>query len=205
MKTDYAAKFESFRGRTLYESLDRDSREFIRDIAFAHRLTFQEFRQVVEAERDLAMWGEGSVRDVWQVDVSVGRADGPSLKRHLLLRLADYLGSLKDRPSYGNAHPPAPERRERRPIVTQASDKAVWGMCPVASDKTVCCNLRTIDAVENCVFGCSYCTVQTFYQNDIVQFQQPYAGRVAEHCQNLPHHGRRLCRAQRYRPENRRW
>jgi spore photoproduct lyase len=41
-------------------------------------------------------------------------------------------------------------------------------MCPVASDKTVCCNLHTIDAVENCVFGCSYCTIQTFYGKDIL-------------------------------------
>jgi spore photoproduct lyase len=41
-------------------------------------------------------------------------------------------------------------------------------MCPVASEKTVCCNLHTIDAVENCVFGCSYCTIQTFYGKDIL-------------------------------------
>jgi spore photoproduct lyase len=41
-------------------------------------------------------------------------------------------------------------------------------MCPVASEETVCCNLRTIDAVENCGFGCSYCTIQTFYDANVV-------------------------------------
>jgi len=59
----------------------------------------------------------------------------------------------------------------------KASDKTVWGMCPVASDKTVCCNLRTIDAVENCVFGCAYCTVQTFYGKDIV-FDKDFAKKL---------------------------
>jgi spore photoproduct lyase len=170
MKTDYAAKFESFRDRTLYEELDRDSREFIRDIAFAHRFTFQEFRQVVEAERDLTMWGEGSVRDVLQKGDS-------SDKRRLLAGLAKHLASLKEQPSYRSDHPRVPERRERQPVVTETSDKTVWGMCPVASDRTVCCNLRTIDAVENCAFGCSYCTVQTFYGNDVV-FDRDFADKL---------------------------
>jgi spore photoproduct lyase len=38
----------------------------------------------------------------------------------------------------------------------------------VASEETVCCNLRTIDAVENCGFSCSYCTIQTFYGDEVV-------------------------------------
>jgi spore photoproduct lyase len=177
MKTDYAAKFESFRGRTLYETLERDSREFIRDIAFTHRFTFQEFRQVVEAERDLAMWGEGGVRDVWRSGDSEGRTDDPSRKRRLLRSLAEHLTSLKGRPSYKNDRSSPPEHRERGPVVTEASDKTVWGMCPVASDRTVCCNLRTIDAVENCVFGCSYCTVQTFYGKDVV-FDKDFADKL---------------------------
>ena len=52
-------------------------------------------------------------------------------------------------------------------------------MCPVASEKTVCCNLRTIDAVENCVFGCSYCTVQTFYTGDVV-FDRDFAEKLGK-------------------------
>ena len=39
----------------------------------------------------------------------------------------------------------------------------MFGDCPVRSDRTLCCNLKTIDAVQNCSFGCSYCTIQTFY------------------------------------------
>jgi spore photoproduct lyase len=41
-------------------------------------------------------------------------------------------------------------------------------MCPVASEGTRCCNLLTLDAVESCGFDCSYCSIQSFYnQNQI--------------------------------------
>ena len=41
-------------------------------------------------------------------------------------------------------------------------ENKVFGQCPVASEKTVCCNLMTIDAIQGCSLGCSYCSIQTF-------------------------------------------
>ncbi|RLA06777.1 MAG: hypothetical protein DRQ51_08340 [Gammaproteobacteria bacterium] len=46
----------------------------------------------------------------------------------------------------------------------------IFGFCPVYSDKTLCCNLYTIDAVQGCGFGCSYCSILSFYQEDEVNF-----------------------------------
>ena len=43
------------------------------------------------------------------------------------------------------------------------SPRNVFGRCAAYSEKTVCCGLHTIDAVMGCPFGCSYCTIQTFY------------------------------------------
>ncbi|MBF0298974.1 MAG: DNA repair photolyase, partial [Oligoflexia bacterium] len=57
-----------------------------------------------------------------------------------------------------------------RPILTD-SGKKIAGMCPVASTKTLCCNLRTIDVVQNCAFGCSYCSIQTFYNKGQVMVE----------------------------------
>jgi len=71
-----------------------------------------------------------------------------------------------------------PKKREKGKIVLMESDKNIFGMCPVASEKTVCCNLKTIDAVENCIFGCSYCTIQTFYKSETV-FDNNIAGKLA--------------------------
>lgn len=177
-RIDYQQKFESFRDRTWYESLPREERDFIGSIAFAHRMTFQEFRQVVEASRDLDMWGEGTVKGWWQSQN--GRAHGSGKVKGLLQELVAHLATLKRLPK---SYPPTgldkPARRDRKPIVTLRSDKKIWGRCPVASEKTVCCNLWTIDAVENCVFGCSYCTVQTFYQDEIL-FDETFADKIRD-------------------------
>lgn len=47
---------------------------------------------------------------------------------------------------------------------------AIMGKCPVASEKTRCCNLNTLDAVHQCGFDCSYCSIQSFYHGHRVRF-----------------------------------
>ena len=63
---------------------------------------------------------------------------------------------------------PQTPKPEPLKLTTHTSDKNIVGRCPVASDETVCCNLYTIDAVENCGFGCNYCTIQTFYDDQVL-------------------------------------
>lgn len=175
MTFDYAHKLDTFVGQTGYSSLDARDREAIRDAAFAHRLTFQEFRQVVENARDLAMWGEAPISDWFAARDKAGRATS---KAGVLADLAAYMDRLRRDPKrYDPAQSLKPTARERQPVVNRSTDKTVFGMCPVASPKTVCCNLRTIDAVENCVFGCSYCAVQTFYSEEIV-FDDAFAAKL---------------------------
>jgi spore photoproduct lyase len=176
----YGAKFESFGGRTLYESLPSDQQAFIKKTAFELRLTFQEFRRLAEIARDLDMWREPPLEQWWAENHPGTKHAGPETKKRLLRRLNEYVCALeKKTPDYtrgwhGDSHP---AERPRKPVVTEDTDKTIWGMCPVASEKTVCCNLRTIDAVENCVFGCSYCTVQTFYTDRIV-FDRGFADKL---------------------------
>ncbi len=85
-----------------------------------------------------------------------------------------YQGWENDYPENGL---PRPSQREKHLVTAEKSDKAIHGMCPVASESTVCCNLRTIDAVENCAFGCSYCTIQTFY-NEEFKFDADFAAKL---------------------------
>jgi len=96
----------------------------------------------------------------------------------MLSELRRHVSGLRRAPkSYDSDRSFRPTTRATKPVVAEQSDKTLFGMCPVASPKTVCCNLRTIDAVENCVFGCSYCAVQTFYQEDIV-FDRDLASKL---------------------------
>lgn len=167
---DYQAKFENFSRQTHFGKLPAEQQVCVREIAFAYRLTFQEFRQLVEAARDLQMWGEGGISSWWQRGWRAPAAGGNGrAKAELLHELQEYLHGLRRQPkAYPEAGLVRPKKREKNKIVTAHSEKTIFGMCPVASEKTVCCNLRTIDAVENCIFGCSYCTIQTFYSDRIV-------------------------------------
>jgi spore photoproduct lyase len=49
-------------------------------------------------------------------------------------------------------------------------DRNILGSCPVASEKTRCCNLLTLDAVFRCGFDCSYCSIQSFYSQGKISF-----------------------------------
>jgi spore photoproduct lyase len=168
---DYRSKFESLAPRTLYSRLPWRDREAVRRIAFRHRLTFQELRELAEIARDIRQWGEPPIGE-W-VDIEAEN------KSTFLDRLRSRVRELRTSPrTYGAATAPG---RRSKPIVAKRTDKSIWGMCPVASEKTVCCNLRTIDAVENCVFGCSYCAVQTFYTDRIV-----FDDRLAEKLRAIP-------------------
>ena len=52
------------------------------------------------------------------------------------------------------------------------------GKCPVASAKTRCCNLLTLDAVESCGFDCSYCSIQSFYNENKIGFDKGFANKL---------------------------
>jgi spore photoproduct lyase len=177
-RRSYTDKFASFKNQTLYEKLTPSQQDFIRFVAFTHRFSFQEFRQFVDAYRDLAMWGEGDLAAWWQEQISTARLQGGALKKHLFRELNSFIKELKRAPkSYPDEGLPRPEQREKYVVTSEKTDKAIHGMCPVASESTVCCNLRTIDAVENCAFGCSYCTIQTFYSEQF-EFDADFADKL---------------------------
>jgi spore photoproduct lyase len=166
--------------RTMLDALNEEHRTFVERVAGEHRLTFQEKRRLVEIARDMELWGERGLAAWWDDQRSKSTLTGRELKRHMLASLERMVKGIFDRPArYTAGDSSRPVARDSKPVVTRSSDKKVWGMCPVASDKTVCCNLRTIDAVENCVFGCSYCTVQTFYTKEVV-FDGDFARKLNE-------------------------
>ncbi len=174
MKTvRYEEKTERFTSLSLYKCLDETQREFLLGLARRFRFTFQEFRQTVEACRDLEMWnGNKDAFRLW-VENQFGKERSDDTiqadKKVFLKALRSYMTELKNRPKHYSDVTFLPKpHAEKKPLVLEKSDKQIFGWCPVASEKTVCCNLRTIDAVESCAFGCSYCTIQTFYSDRYV-------------------------------------
>ena len=152
---------------TLYHALPPREQRAVTMVHARYPLTVQEMRLLCEAARDLEMWGEPGLADWWpQAEGPDGAAPAPpppARKRQLLQRLREHTGALRDAATrYPSARPRQPDRPPLQ-FAAGDPDKEVFGDCPVRSERTLCCNLRTIDAVKNCAFGCSYCTIQTFY------------------------------------------
>ena len=59
--------------------------------------------------------------------------------------MADMRQSEKN---YDNFHRARFRERNSKKITSANAGENFYGMCPVASPKTVCCDLKTIDAVE---------------------------------------------------------
>ncbi len=160
---NYADKFAASAPQTAFFQLDPFSQEFIRQRATRYRFTFQELKQVCEAALDLQMWRETPLHAWWAQEERAGKAQ----KKELLRRLQASMHTLRSKAkSYPEEAPkPAPHKLA---LTAQLSPKNRFGRCPVATEETVCCNLHTLDAVENCGLGCSYCTIQTFYGEQVV-------------------------------------
>lgn len=124
----------------------------------------------------MQMWGEESLSS-WMPDL-IKTALNRATKKEILQKVIQHHRDLqKAAKVYNGSELERPKKREKGRIALEQGDKNIFGMCPVASEKTVCCNLKTIDAVENCVFGCSYCTIQTFYHDKTV-FDENLAAKL---------------------------
>lgn len=175
----YEEKLSRIAAQPPFRRLPADQREFLLVEAREYRFTQQELRQICEIGIDLNMWGEPSVMNAWP---QVPAADLPPKERR-----AQILGGLRRHSEQLRARP----KEYSLPVeaVTSGSyrirsgerdrERLGLGACPVASERTRCCNLLTLDAVENCGFGCSYCSIQSFYHDDEIHFDARFAEKLA--------------------------
>ena len=151
--------FEEKTKNTLFYNLSKKQRDFLEAKAKKYHFSFQELKQLVDMAIDLQMWQEGSIELLWE--------DGN--KKDVIKKIKKKYESIKTKTkSYKNF---AIDREKTHTIkFTQVDKKLGFGMCPVASEKTRCCNLWTLDMVESCGFDCSYCSIQSFYNEDTITF-----------------------------------
>ncbi len=155
-------KIEKFLEDPVFLSLSLTNREFISTKSGKFNFSFQEIRQLIDIASDLEMWKEGNISEIWNEE-KTEKLKGKNLRQVLLGNITLKWESLKGQSNdYTNFIPmtaPPPKLEFEK----QKNDSIILGDCPVASDKTRCCNLLTLDAVKNCGFDCSYCSIQSFY------------------------------------------
>lgn len=178
-KHDYQQKFDRIVGQTLFSALTPKAQSFVRNQACHYRFTQQELRRITEYANDLKMWGEQQIKEMWP-SIKQQPKDIRQQKKQLM-RLIDQHHEQLRRQS--NSYPAGSVPRQL-PLKVEVSvtrkERLGLGFCPVASPKTRCCNLLTLDAVDNCGYGCSYCSIQSFFTGNEVAFDSHFGEKLKQ-------------------------
>ncbi len=174
----YPEKFNRIAAETTLSHLPSAEQSFLSQQALLFRFTQQELRQLVEISIDFHQWGEASLQTIWPTIPEKYQAP-KDRKRHLISTLKRQWQRLKEEPThYPEIALPPPTNNYRIEAKSDPKDQLGLGYCPVASEKTRCCNLLTLDAVNNCGFDCSYCSIQSFYHNNQINFDSHFAEKI---------------------------
>ncbi len=174
----YAAKFALISEQTPFSRLPEEQRSFLRQQAYRFHFTLQDLRKLTEMALDLNMWGEGSIIELWPSPADSGETGRDAKKRVLKDVSACWERKRSEANHYTEAAHGEPQEKPSAEAVLRSKDGLGLGYCPVASVKTRCCNLMTLDAVENCGYGCSYCSIQSFFGDNRVFFDDRFGEKL---------------------------
>lgn len=123
------------------------------------------------------MWGGPSIEQLWP-DESRITANGKAKKQLLMMQLRERWEQKKAELNIYSTDSDVPKiSAAAEPCAIEKQDLGL-GRCPVASPKTLCCNLQTLDAVDNCGYGCSYCSIQSFFDGKQISFDRGFADKL---------------------------
>lgn len=166
----YLDKFNDAIKNTIFYKLPTNEQVFIKEKSLEFEFTFSQIRQIIEIARDLEMWNEKNLIEIFPSHPQ---------KKVIFARLLKAYEELRAKPnSYRDFELKNIAKEQKFNFNTEAKDGFGLGLCPVASEKTRCCNLLTLDAVESCGFDCSYCSIQSFYNQNTITFDSNFAAKL---------------------------
>lgn len=166
----YEEKFTLATKNGFYHKLAQNEQEFIRAKAFEFGFSHQEIKQIIDIARDLSMWDESHITEIFPQHTQ---------KKVIFSRLRERYESIRNAPnSYANFTLKNIPSEQKYKFAVAPKEGFGLGLCPVASEKTRCCNLMTLDAVESCGFDCSYCSIQSFYNQNTITFDSGFKDKL---------------------------
>lgn len=144
-----------------------------------YHFSSQEKLLLSRMESDLSMWGMGPLStflDYGKID----KASSGQRSKILLHQAEDVMERERKEPTdYSGFVPAAVTIQKQRELFTQK--ESLMGRCPCPRDGelTRCCNLQTLDAVEQCAFACNYCAVQSFYSKNQIKVVENLEERLS--------------------------
>ena len=167
---EYIDKFNTSIQNTFYSKLPSNEQTFIKEKSLELKFSHQELKQIIDIARDLGMWNEKSIIEIFPEH---------NQKKVVFTRLRKSYEDIRDKPnSYENFELKNIPQEQKYKFTTENKEGFGLGLCPVASEKTRCCNLLTLDAVESCGFDCSYCSIQSFYNQNTITFDSGFKDKL---------------------------
>jgi len=166
----YTDKFTQAIANTFFTKLPQSEQDFIEEKAFLLKFSHQEVKQIIDIARDLEMWNEPNLEKIFPEHEQ---------KKVVFTRLRKTYESIRDKTnSYDNFELKNIPKEQKFTFKVAEKQGFGLGLCPVASEKTRCCNLLTLDAVESCGFDCSYCSIQSFYNQNTITFDSGFKDKL---------------------------
>ena len=150
----------------IFSSLPSTIRDSLSSLFSSIHFTQSQKLEAVKEEADIVQWKEESFCLSYKREKE--NKDGREGDRYIKA-LRKYMSTLRESETDYSGFFPEVRKNPKIKALTE-DQKLVLSRCPcpVDGEKTRCCKLRTLDAVMQCAFGCSYCSIQAFYnENEI--------------------------------------
>ncbi|MEO6096707.1 MAG: spore photoproduct lyase family protein [Fibrobacteria bacterium] len=174
----------------VFDAVDGESRALLptEDLALLHRMeaefafSFQQLRLFARWSLDCAAWGEPALRAGAESGIAASLLSqaNPKQKGDRLFQAlqAAYNAVAAKAKVY-----PAESPKEKLPAHSFEEKELkgrIFRLCPAASEKAVCCNLKVLNIVDNCAMACSYCVLQNHYDEAVIAVPVNLKAKLAE-------------------------
>ena len=164
----------------VFSSLPEPERTFLARKQQEHHLTYQHMRILIEQAADLTLWRETPLSTLWDENAG-NHLKGKQRAKAIVDRVTENIAAIRCGETDYTTFPTL-EVIPQKPLHVVSGDGSdtILGRCPcpVSGEKTRCCNLKTLDAVRQCGFACSYCSIQSFYHQNEVLFMDNFDKRL---------------------------
>lgn len=144
-----------------------------------YNFTFAQKKILQDIATDFLMWNEQSLDEIFPQHLEQ-KFKHKELASQIVKFFENEHLTLKNEPkNYENFNDVKYHNERKITFEPYNKESLSLGACPVASANTRCCNLMTLDAVESCGFDCSYCSIQSFYNENKIRYDKDFAKKLA--------------------------
>lgn len=166
---DKLLHFQNACQSTPFSRLDINTQEFLKEKSLTYSFSHSQIKNLITVSIDMQMWSE-SLKKRW-VDFKS--------KQEVITHIQEVYSRLKNTHKKYPLHTNNKRDKKYKIVEIEKSNSFGFGSCPVASNKTRCCNLLTLDVFEGCAYECTYCSIQSFYDETTIRIDKEFKSKLS--------------------------